>query len=108
MNTETPEIRSIEESVSHAHDAAFRAQHLADLILDDLNGVSPATAAARDGSQPSGLVYSADHLAGRLESLCRDLERVRGRLVSNNPKAMGFDQNFTKQVVASGYGDRIG
>lgn len=92
MSLDTPEIRSIEDSISHAHDAAYRAAHLTGLILDDLNGIGPTATDNANAAQPSGLVYSADHLAGRLESLCRDLERVRGRLVSNSPKAIAETQ----------------
>lgn len=91
MQTDAPEIRSIEDSIGQAHDAAYRASHLTSLILDDLNGMPSDSGSAAIASLPQGLVYSADHLAGRLESLCHDLERVRGRLVSNNPKSMAVN-----------------
>lgn len=80
--------RSIEDSMTQAHDAAYRATHLVGLILDDLNGSTPETNGGANGGQPPGLVNSADYLAGRLESLCSDLERARSRIVSNNPKSI--------------------
>lgn len=87
--TDSVQTRSVEDSISHAHDAAYRAAHLTCLILDDLNGPSPEAAnAALNGGVTGGLVNSADFLASRLESLCHDLERVRSRLVRNDPKSL--------------------
>lgn len=82
--TQGIEIRSIEDSLSHAHDATDRAARLASLILDDLNGPSPD--ACNEALRASGVVNSADYLAGRLEGLCQDIERIRSRIVSGSPK----------------------
>lgn len=87
--TDRPQTRTVEDSISLAHDAAYRAAHLTSLILDDLNGVSPEVAGASlNGGSGGGLVASADFLATRVEALCHELERVRSRLVNNAPKGL--------------------
>jgi hypothetical protein len=52
--------------------------------MSDLTGGNIAEATANEGPY-DGLVGGADRLAGRLEALCSDLERVRVRLISNSP-----------------------
>jgi hypothetical protein len=85
MSLQAIETRSIEDSLSHANDAMNRAQRLASLLMSDLTGGNIAEATANEGPY-DGLVGGADRLAGRLEALCSDLERVRVRLISNSPK----------------------
>lgn len=83
-NIRAVETRSIEDSLSHGHEAICRAERLASLILDDLNGPSPASTEP-DGGNYGGVVSSTDRLAGRIDSLCRDLERARSRIISDSP-----------------------
>lgn len=94
MNIET---RSVEESLLHARDGISRAEGLVRLILDDLNGSGPET----DQAEASvwGLVSTADVLAGRIESLVGDLQRVRSRLVSNSPKSIATLENEKAQMT---------
>lgn len=100
---EATQTRTVEDSISHAHDAAYRAAHLTSLILDDLNGPHPEAAnSALNGGVTGGLVNSADFLASRLESLCHDLERVRSRLVSTSPKGIADMANIKAQMMAGG------
>lgn len=94
------ETRSIEDSLSHGHDAITRAEHLASLLHSDLNGPMPC-GTDDVGGYSGGIVSSADRLAGRLESLCRDLERIRARIVSDSPvKATQYDATNEAQYRA--------
>jgi hypothetical protein len=88
MSLQAIETRSIEDSLSHGLDAVSRAESLVRLILDDLNGNKPEAA---NEAAPSlwGLVSTADALAGRIEALVPDLNRVRARLVASKPKGTG-------------------
>jgi len=108
MSFDEPQMRSIEESFSHAHDAAGRAEHLVGLIIDDLNGNAPGAMGTTQPSPSFGLVSSADRLAGRVENLCRELEGIRAKLVSNTPKTVSEFNNARQQLASTGYADRHG
>ena len=80
--------RSIEDSISHGHDAISRAEQMIDMMLGELNGPEGADNCPPKGPYPGGgIVASADILAGRIEGLARELERIRHRLVADSPKA---------------------
>lgn len=100
--------RSIEDSMTQAHDAAHRASHLVSLILDDLNGASPEVAGLMNAGRPDGIVHSADFLASRLENLCSDLQRARSQIVSNNPKSMQDAALAAQDAAQRNFAGRIG
>jgi hypothetical protein len=101
-----PRIRSLDESIRHAHDATDRLEAILANLAGDLTGAySVSETDTCRPSPPSALIYSADTLAGRLESLTRAASEVREYVVASNVVSVAGG-NPSRQTYGDAKGSR--
>lgn len=95
------ETRSIDQSLSAAHQLMGRAEYVLGQLHSEVTGYETGET---DPGNPiaTGLVNGADALAGRLESFVASLERTRARIIAPNVVSVG--QAMKSQIVDRGFG----
>lgn len=88
--TNNVEVRTIEDSIEHAHRLMAEAENTLRQLYSEVTGYGDS-ANGGAGAAPvpsSGLANSADRLASRLQNFVQELERTRARITSPNVQSL--------------------